>query len=207
MRPGTKLLLATTILWAVPAVAQQAPTALSGGPTVADPAKWPKAASQGLVDPATEKFVSDLMAKMTLEEKVGQMIQADIGSIKPEDLRQYPLGSILAGGNSPPLSGNDRSPTGRLGGDCARLPRRRDGAASGPRPDPADLRRRRRPRQQQRHRRSDLPAQYRPWRGERSRIDPPHRRSDRGRDRGRRPRLGVRPDARRAAGRPLGPQL
>ncbi|WBY07086.1 glycoside hydrolase family 3 N-terminal domain-containing protein [Sphingomonas sp. 7/4-4] len=109
MRPGTKLLLATTILWAAPAVAQQAPTALSGGPTVADPAKWPKAASEGLVDPATEKFVSSLMAKMTLEEKVGQMIQGDIGSVKPEDLRKYPLGSILAGGNSPPLSGNDRS--------------------------------------------------------------------------------------------------
>jgi len=110
MRPATKLLLATTIFWAAPALAQQAPTALSEGPTVADPAKWPKAASEGLVDPATEKFVSDLMAKMTLEQKVGQMIQGDIASVKPEDLRKYPLGSILAGGNSPPLSGNDRSP-------------------------------------------------------------------------------------------------
>ena len=35
-----------------------------------------------------------------LEEKVGQIIQADIASITPEDLRTYPLGSILAGGNS-----------------------------------------------------------------------------------------------------------
>jgi beta-glucosidase len=110
MRPGTKLLLATTIFWSAPVLAQQAPTALSEGPTVADPAKWPSAASQGLVDAATERRVSDLMAKMTLEQKVGQMIQADIASIKPEDLRKYPLGSILAGGNSPPLSGNDRSP-------------------------------------------------------------------------------------------------
>ena len=39
---------------------------------------------------------------MTIEEKVGQLIQADIGSIKPEDLATYPLGSILAGGNSSP---------------------------------------------------------------------------------------------------------
>ena len=39
---------------------------------------------------------------MSLREKVGQMIQADTASIKPEDLKQYPLGSILAGGNSPP---------------------------------------------------------------------------------------------------------
>lgn len=110
MRAGLNLLLATTMLVAAPAFSQQAPTALSGGPTVADPAKWPAAASQGLVDPATEKFVSELLAKMTLEQKVGQMIQADIASIKPEDLQTYPLGSILAGGNSPPLSGDDRAP-------------------------------------------------------------------------------------------------
>ncbi|RYY40886.1 MAG: glycoside hydrolase family 3 protein, partial [Sphingomonadales bacterium] len=50
------------------------------------------------------------MARMSLEQKVGQMIQGDIGNVKPEDLRKYPLGSILAGGNSPPLSGDDRSP-------------------------------------------------------------------------------------------------
>ena len=105
MRAGLKLLLSTTIIWAAPAFAQHAPTALSEGPTVAHPAKWPAAASPDLVDPATEKFVTDLMAKMSLEEKVGQMIQGDISSVKPEDLRRYPLGSILAGGNSPPLSG------------------------------------------------------------------------------------------------------
>jgi beta-glucosidase len=109
MPAGLKLLLATTILAAVPAIAQQAPTALSG---TAHPEKWPAAKSQGLIDPATEKFVTDLMAKMTLEEKVGQMIQADIGSIKPEDLAVYPLGSILAGGSSPPLGAPDRSPRG-----------------------------------------------------------------------------------------------
>lgn len=109
MRPGLKLLLTTTMIWAAPAFAQQSPTALSG-PNVADPARWPAAQSQGLVDPATEAAITELMAKMTLEEKVGQMIQGDIGNVKPEDLRKYPLGSILAGGNSPPLSGEDRSP-------------------------------------------------------------------------------------------------
>jgi beta-glucosidase len=108
MRLGLTLLLATTILCGPPALAQQDPTAT--GPTVADPAKWPEAHSQGLVDPATEAAITALMAQMTLEEKVGQLIQGDITYIKPEDLRKYPLGSILAGGNSPPLSGNDRSP-------------------------------------------------------------------------------------------------
>ena len=77
---------------------------------VAHPALWPAAKSVGLVDPKTEAFVSGLMAKMTLEEKVGQMIQADIASIVPDDLRKYPLGSILAGGSSPPLGAPDRSP-------------------------------------------------------------------------------------------------
>ena len=110
MRPGLKLLLSTTMIWAAsPAFAQHAPTTLSGQ-QVANPAKWPTAGSQGLVDPATEKFVTNLMAQMTLEEKVGQMIQADIGAMKPEELRQYPLGSILAGGSSPPLGAPDRSP-------------------------------------------------------------------------------------------------
>ncbi|GEN98563.1 1,4-beta-D-glucan glucohydrolase [Novosphingobium sediminis] len=44
---------------------------------------------------------------MTLEEKIGQMIQADISAITPEDLAKYPLGSILAGGNSGPY-GDER---------------------------------------------------------------------------------------------------
>jgi beta-glucosidase len=77
---------------------------------LAHPDLWPAAKSQGLVDPKTEAFVTALMAKMTLEEKVGQMVQADIASIRPADLREYPLGSILAGGSSPPLDSPDRSP-------------------------------------------------------------------------------------------------
>ena len=82
----------------------------AAAPGQANPAQWPQVKSVGLVDEETEKFVTDLMAKMSLEQKVGQMIQADISAIKPEDLRTYPLGSILAGGSSPPLNGDDRSP-------------------------------------------------------------------------------------------------
>ena len=51
---------------------------------------------------ATEAFVTQLLANMTLEEKVGQMIQADIASISPAELRTYKLGSILAGGGAAP---------------------------------------------------------------------------------------------------------
>lgn len=77
--------------------------------TRAHPALWPRAASPAaMTDAATEAFVTELMSRMTLEEKVGQTIQADIASIKPQDLLTYPLGSILAGGNSSP-GGDERA--------------------------------------------------------------------------------------------------
>ncbi|NBB52490.1 1,4-beta-D-glucan glucohydrolase [Rhizobium sp. CRIBSB] len=75
----------------------------------AQPDQWPRAASPAaMTDAATEAFVTDLMSRMTVEEKVGQTIQADISAIRPEDLLTYPLGSILAGGNSSP-GGNERA--------------------------------------------------------------------------------------------------
>ncbi|HEU4533967.1 MAG TPA: glycoside hydrolase family 3 N-terminal domain-containing protein, partial [Polyangiaceae bacterium] len=97
-RAGAAALLAATA-----AVAQPA------GRGVAHPDLWPAAKSQGLVDPSTEAFVTRLLAGMSLEEKVGQMIQADVASIRPDELRRYPLGSVLAGGDSPPPGKPDRS--------------------------------------------------------------------------------------------------
>lgn len=80
---------------------------------IAHPALWPAAASPAAItDPKTEAFITDLMARMSLEEKVGQVIQGDIASITPDDLRRYPLGSILAGGNSEP-DGNARATPAR----------------------------------------------------------------------------------------------
>ena len=66
------------------------------------PEQWPELAWPLAADPALEKKVDDLLATMTLEEKVGQLIQGDIGSITPDDVRKYRLGSILAGGSSDP---------------------------------------------------------------------------------------------------------
>jgi beta-glucosidase len=102
-------LMATTLLTGA-AFAQPAPVLAEVGKAAAHPAMWPAAKSQGLVDPGTEAFIDDLLSRLTLEEKVGQMIQADTASIRPEDLKTYPLGSILAGGSSPPLDAPDRSP-------------------------------------------------------------------------------------------------
>jgi beta-glucosidase len=60
-------------------------------------------------DPAEEARIDALLRSLTIEQKVGQLIQADIGSVTPEDLRHYPLGSILNGGNSAP-GGNEFAP-------------------------------------------------------------------------------------------------
>ncbi|WP_425997542.1 glycoside hydrolase family 3 protein [Caulobacter sp. DWR1-3-2b1] len=100
-------LMATSLLTGV-AVAE--PVFAPTDKATAHAARWPAAKSYGLIDPETEAFVDSLLATMTLEEKVGQMIQADTSAIKPDDLKTYPLGSILAGGSSPPLGAPDRSP-------------------------------------------------------------------------------------------------
>ena len=59
--------------------------------------------TQGKTDPKVEKQVDALLAQMTLDEKVGQMTQADMNALKDKaDVKQYFLGSVLSGGNSDP---------------------------------------------------------------------------------------------------------
>ena len=67
----------------------------------AEESVWP-AVDSNLIDPAIEARIDEIMAKMTLEQKVGQVIQADNGSVTPEDVKTYRLGSVLSGGNSAP---------------------------------------------------------------------------------------------------------
>lgn len=71
---------------------------------------WPKVTWPLAADPALEKRITDLMAGMTVEDKVGQLVQGDIASVTPDDVRRYRLGSILAGGNSDPGGRYDASP-------------------------------------------------------------------------------------------------
>jgi len=65
------------------------------------PELWP-ALSAPPLDPAVEARIDEIMAKMTLEQKVGQVVQADNDSVTPEEVKQYRLGSVLSGGNSAP---------------------------------------------------------------------------------------------------------
>lgn len=82
----------------------------AAAPAAADTNPWPQVAWPLAEDAALEKRITDLIATMTVEEKVGQLVQGDIASITPDDVRKYRLGSILAGGNSDPGGRYDASP-------------------------------------------------------------------------------------------------
>ncbi|WP_295931339.1 exo 1,3/1,4-beta-D-glucan glucohydrolase [uncultured Xanthomonas sp.] len=74
------------------------------------PDRWPSPAWPLKEDPALEARITKLMAQMSVEQKVGQTVQGDIGSMTPEDARKYHIGSVLAGGNSDPGGKYDASP-------------------------------------------------------------------------------------------------
>ncbi len=81
----------------------------SEDPAAVHPEIWPSPKWPFEKDAALEEKVAALLKKMTVEEKVGQVIQGDIASITPADIKKYHLGSILAGGGSAPAN-NERSP-------------------------------------------------------------------------------------------------
>jgi len=80
-------------------------TAAAANP-VAHPLEWPRPARSLPPDARLEARIDALLARMTPEEKVGQLVQADIESITPDDLRHFPLGSVLNGADVAP--GNDK---------------------------------------------------------------------------------------------------
>jgi len=51
---------------------------------------------------STQERVADLLSRMTLEEKAGQMVQGVIGSATSADMVVYGLGSVLSGGGAAP---------------------------------------------------------------------------------------------------------
>jgi beta-glucosidase len=60
--------------------------------------------------PATSDRVELLLTRMTLEEKIGQMTQADSCALKDKSLIQkYCLGSVLSGGSSDPPDNSPKS--------------------------------------------------------------------------------------------------
>ena len=65
-----------------------------------------------------EEKADALLAQMTLDEKIGQMVQVDSDALKDKShIQKYFLGSVLSGGGSDPA---DNSPQGwlKLAGEC-----------------------------------------------------------------------------------------
>lgn len=70
---------------------------------------WPSVKSPLGLNPRQEGRISAILGRMSPEEKVGQIIQPDIASITPDEVKRYKFGSILAGGNSAP-GGKENAP-------------------------------------------------------------------------------------------------
>ncbi|WP_439539563.1 glycoside hydrolase family 3 N-terminal domain-containing protein [Sphingomonas sp.] len=87
------MLLALGAALAAPLAAQESPV---------NPEIWPSPTWPQQTDNAVEAKIKALIAKMSVEEKVGQIVQADIASVTPADVRTYHLGSVLNGGSSGP---------------------------------------------------------------------------------------------------------
>lgn len=64
--------------------------------------EWPVLASAVAPDPAVETRIDALLAKMTLEHKVGQLMQPELRQITPEDIQKYHVGAVLNGGGAFP---------------------------------------------------------------------------------------------------------
>ncbi|MDF2178808.1 glycoside hydrolase family 3 N-terminal domain-containing protein [Aliiglaciecola sp. CAU 1673] len=106
------LLLATLLLSACQPGQQADNKSVAAAPEGASasvPDYWPKLDIAIKPDAAVEARVKDLLAKMTLEQKVAQVIQPEIRDITVEDMRRYGFGSYLNGGGAFP--NNDKHAT------------------------------------------------------------------------------------------------
>lgn len=71
---------------------------------------WPVIESEVIADPDIEHRVKAVLATMTLEQKVAQMMQPEIRDITVEDMRKYGFGSYLNGGGSFPKNNKHSTP-------------------------------------------------------------------------------------------------
>ncbi|MEQ3651730.1 MAG: glycoside hydrolase family 3 N-terminal domain-containing protein, partial [Glaciecola sp.] len=71
---------------------------------------WPRLNVEVKQTDEIESRIQEIMATMTLEQKVAQMIQPEIRDITVEDMRQYGFGSYLNGGGSFPQGNKQSTP-------------------------------------------------------------------------------------------------
>lgn len=90
-------------------VEASAPVAAIQEKGVANPSIWPAYEYPVPLQTEDEAAIAALIARMTLDEKIGQLVQADLCCVTADDVREYNLGSVLNGGNSGPY-GEDLAP-------------------------------------------------------------------------------------------------
>jgi beta-glucosidase len=71
---------------------------------------WPELQLPVAKDDAMEQKITDIMAGMTLQHKIAQMIQPEIRDITVEDMRKYGFGSFLNGGGAFPNDNKHATP-------------------------------------------------------------------------------------------------
>ena len=64
--------------------------------------EWPRVDSRIDESKNLERNIRQLVDRMTLEEKIGQMTQPEITQITPAEVQQYHIGSVLNGGGAWP---------------------------------------------------------------------------------------------------------
>ena len=105
MNPIRVTLLGASLLACLSCTAKKEPEQKPVDATVSDAAElkdWPTLNSRFAKDPAVEARAAGILASMTLEQKIGQMVQPEIKSITPAEVRTYYIGSVLNGGGSWP---------------------------------------------------------------------------------------------------------
>jgi beta-glucosidase len=75
------------------------------------PADWQAIPNPVPANPQVEQRIEQILSEMSLEQKIGQMIQPEIRSVTPTEVRKYALGSVLNGGGSFP-QGNKHAAVG-----------------------------------------------------------------------------------------------
>lgn len=80
------------------------------GANAAQLTEWPSITSAIGRDAQIEARVAQIVAGMTLAQKVGQMTQPEIQFITPEQVSQYYIGSVLNGGSSWPGKNKHATP-------------------------------------------------------------------------------------------------
>ncbi len=73
------------------------------------PELWPERKLSPAKDASIEARAAAILEKMSLPEKVGQMIQPELKYVTPEDVKLYHLGAVLNGGGTTP--NNDKFAT------------------------------------------------------------------------------------------------